>query len=292
MIINGGNLAILNTGYKVLYAKAFAGVVALYLQVATLVPSTTSLERYGWLGSIPRLREWIGERVVSNIGAFDYSIINKTFEATISVPREAIEDDTYGVYGPLFSELGNSAARHPDELTFALLAAGFVTLCYDGRPFFATDHPVGNQLVSNMQDGVGAPWFLLDVSRAIKPLIFQKRRDYALQARDSEKDENVFWRKEYIYGVDARVNVGYGFWQMAHGSKAPLDEGSYEAARQAMGALTDDSGKPLGINGGLLVCGPSNEGRAKRIIEASALANGASNVWQGTAKLLVVPWLP
>ena len=33
-----------------------------------------------------------------------------------------------------------------------------------------------------------------------------------------ETDENVFMRDEYLYGVNARDGVGYGFWQMAYGS--------------------------------------------------------------------------
>lgn len=45
--------------------------------------------------------------------------------------------------------LGASAASHPDELVYALLASGFKAKCYDGKAFFATDHEVGKNAVSN-----------------------------------------------------------------------------------------------------------------------------------------------
>lgn len=292
MIVNAQGLTALFSGYKTLYQDGFAGVTPQWEQVATQVPSNTREEKYGWLGSLPMLREWIGDRQVRNIAAATYAIRNKDWEMTVSVQRNDIEDDTYGVYAPVFRELGGAAARHPDQLVFGLLAAGFTTACYDGKPFFAADHPVGAGTAGNLQPGAGNPWFLLDTSRAVKPIIFQKRQEYQLQARQSVDDENVFWRKEYLYGVDARNNVGFGFWQMAFGSKDDLDEGNYETARAAMGAFTDDHGNPLGVKPTLLVVGPSNEGAGKRIIEASALANGATNVWQGTTKLMVIPWLP
>jgi len=45
--------------------------------------------------------------------------------------------------------LAESAALHPDELVYSLLSTGFTALCYDGKPFFATDHAVGEKAVSN-----------------------------------------------------------------------------------------------------------------------------------------------
>jgi phage major head subunit gpT-like protein len=86
-----------------------------------MVPSSTSEQKYGWLGKITKFREWLGERQVQNLLAHDYSIKNKTFENTVGVDRDEIEDDQYGVYKPVFEQLGQDAATHPDELVFELL---------------------------------------------------------------------------------------------------------------------------------------------------------------------------
>lgn len=52
-------------------------------------------------------------------------------------------------------------------------------------------------------------WYLMDTTKAIKPFIFQLREAVHLEALTNMTDENVFWRKEYIYGVAARGCAGY-----------------------------------------------------------------------------------
>lgn len=296
MIINKANLAALFTGYKTVFNEAFAAAESDWDKVATLVPSSTKQETYAWLGTSTRFREWIGERVIQNLKSHDYTIKNVSFENTVGVDRDDIEDDTYGVYRPLIAQLGQDAKTHPDTLVFGLLKAGFDTVCYDGQYFFDTDHPVIDetgveQSVSNVQDGDKTPWFLLDTSKAVKPLIFQRRRDYTFVAMDNDEDEAVFMRKQYRYGVDARVNSGYGLWQLAFGSKKALTAENYAAARAAMMSLKGDGGKPLNVRPTLLVVPPELEGAAREILLAERNDMGATNVYRNTAELLVTPWL-
>ncbi|MHC1792018.1 Mu-like prophage major head subunit gpT family protein [Solidesulfovibrio sp.] len=294
-VINAALLSALFTGYKAIFQQAFAGAPSFWEKVAMLVPSTTAEEQYPWLADLDDLREWIGDRVVKALAVHSYAIRNKPFEQTIGVSRDAIEDDTFGTFGPRFAMLGDNARRHPDKLIFALLKAGFATPCYDGQYFFDTDHPVtiGGQTVSvsNFGGGAGISWFLLDTTRPVKPLIFQKRRDYNLVSLDRPTDERVFMRNEYLYGVDARVNVGFGFWQMAYGSKQTLDADSYAAARTAMQSLKNEAGSPLGIMPNLLVVPPALEGAARKLLKNELTTGGATNEWFGTADVLTVPYL-
>lgn len=149
MIINAQTLRGIFVAFNTLFNKAFADVAPLYTQVATVVPSSTSEETYAWLGDIPMMREWIGERELQNLTASDYTIKNKKFELTVALPRDAVEDDKIGVYNPSIQMLGQSAALHPDQLVFGLLGDGFTQRCYDGKAFFAADHKVGGKTVSN-----------------------------------------------------------------------------------------------------------------------------------------------
>lgn len=297
MIINAAALSALFQGFKTIFNKAFEGAPSDWDKVAMLVPSSTSQEVYAWLGSTSTMREWIGDRVIQQLKSHNFTIRNKTYESTVGVPREAIEDDQTGVYSPMIADLGEQARMHPDQLIFALLAAGFTGLCYDGQYYFDTDHPVHNPTtgtddsVSNYQAGTGNAWYLLDTTRAIKPLIYQRRAPYKFISKDKETDTNVFMRREYVYGVDGRCNVGYGLWQMAYASKAALTADNYATARAAMMGRKGDNGKPLGVRPNLLVCDPSNEAAAKLILEAEYLSGGGSNTYRNTAKLLVTPWL-
>ncbi|RXF75076.1 Mu-like prophage major head subunit gpT family protein [Hansschlegelia zhihuaiae] len=296
MLVNGTNLRSLYTGFNTAFQGGFAGVAPQYAEVAMTVPSTTRANEYGWIGQFPNIREWIGDRVIQNLELFEYLIRNRPFEGTIAVNREDIEDDNIGIYNPLMQEFGRSAAVFPDQLVWALLKAGFSTLCYDKQYFFDTDHPVRNEAgdivsVSNTGGGAGTAWYLLDASRTIKPIIYQTRKPFTLVRRDREEDENVFNRKEFQYGVDARCNVGYGFWQLVFGSKQTLDATSYEAARVAMTGMKGDFGRPLGLKPNKLIVPPSLEGAGRRLLQSQLVNGGESNPWAGTAELVVVPWL-
>ncbi|WP_275629812.1 Mu-like prophage major head subunit gpT family protein [Pseudomonas sp. 273] len=296
MIINQANLRNLFIGYRAAFQNAFGGVQPDFDQFVMTVPSTNSVEQYGWLGNSTAFREWIGDRVIQNLALHDYSIKNKTFENTVGVPRETIEDDSYGLFTPLMGQLGQDAASHPATLVYALLASGFASACYDGQYFFDTDHPVttvtgGETSVSNFQGGTGTPWFLLDSTRIMKPVILQKRRDYSFIALDGEKDENVAMRKEFIYGVDARLNAGYGLWQLAYASKEDLDADSFNAAYAAMQGMKGDKGKVLGVRPKLLVVPPSLRSQALEVVKAERNAAGATNINRDVVDVLVTPWL-
>lgn len=149
MIINPQNLRGIYVAFNTLFTQAFEGQKPSYERVATVVPSTTDSETYAWLGDIPGMREWVGDREIQNLTGSDYTIKNKDFELTVGVGRNAIEDDKIGLYKPSIQMLGESAALHPDELVYGLLSDGFKALCYDGKAFYATDHAVGKGAVSN-----------------------------------------------------------------------------------------------------------------------------------------------
>lgn len=264
-------------GYKLNFQQAFAGVKPDWDKVAMRVPSSAAAENYGWLGQMPRIREWVGDRVYNALDTFAYRIFNRTYESTFTLKREQIEDDQYGILNPVSSELGRSVAAFPDELVYGLLKQGFATNCFDGQFFFDVDHPVKDATgkeasVSNMQDGGGPAWFLLDTSRAVKPLVYQTRREFSFVAKtDPRTSDRVFERNEYVYGTDGRCNAGFGLWQFAFGSKAPLTRDNLRAARAAMINLKLDYGRPAGVKPNLLVVGPSNEQRARDLIKAQFL---------------------
>lgn len=296
MLVNATNLDSLRVGFKTSFQKGLGIAPSLYARVATVVPSSSKEEKYGWLGKIPKVREWVGPRAVQNLQQHDYAIKNKPFELTIGVDRDDIEDDNLGIYSPLFEEMGRSTGAHPDDISFALLKAGFTTLCYDGQNFFDTDHPVldGNGAVTsvaNTDGGGGTAWFLIDASRALKPIIFQKRKEFQFVAKDDPKDERVFMNKEFVYGSDARNNVGFGFWQFAWGSKQTLDAAHYATARAALSGMKGDYGQPLGLMPNLLAVPPALESAGRKLLNSESAAGGETNEWKGTAELLVVPWL-
>lgn len=291
MIVNQSNLAGIYKSFNTLFNQAFDAAPSQWPLVAMEVPSTGRSVDYKWLGDFPMLREWVGDRLIRDLSAFRYEIVNKDYESTIEVDRNDVEDDQIGVYTPMIQGLAQAAKQHPDILVFQLLKAGFNTLCFDGQYFFDTDHPVNGASASNSGGGSGAPWFLLDLSRPVKPLVLQIRKRPEFVSMDRPDDENAFMRKKYRYGVDDRKNVGFGLWQLAYGSKQTLDATAYAAARAAMMGFTNDEGSPLGITPTHLVVPPTLESAARAVLSVQTGTGGAGNPWFNTAQLAVVPWL-
>lgn len=296
MKITSANLDALRVGFKTTFQAGLGLAASQYALIAMTVASTNKSERYGWLAQIPGIREWLGDRLVRNLTEYDYEIKNRSFEQTIGVDRDDIEDDNLGTYGPLFSMMGQNVSTFPDTLIWPLLKAGFSGKCFDGQPFFDTDHPVvqadGTKVsVANTDGGAGTPWFLLCTNRPIKPLIYQNRKAFEFVSKDRSEDDNVFNQKKFLYGVDGRCNVGYGLWQLGWGSKQTLDAAHYETARTAVASFKADGGLPLGLMPNLLVVPPSLEGAGRKILQSQLVNGGESNPWAGTAELLVVPWL-
>lgn len=77
----------------------------------------------------------------------------------------------------------------------------------------------------------------------MKLLILQKWKDYNFVIMDVEKDENVFMCKEYVYGVDVCLNVGFGLWQFVYFFREVLDVSSFNDVYVVMQSLCGDKGK-------------------------------------------------
>lgn len=299
MKLTSATIDALRLGFKKTFQDAFDGEAgkADYMKIAEEVTSTAGEEKYGWLGELPGMREWIGDRVVHALAEHDYAIKNKDFELTVGVDRNHIEDDTLGTYGTRFKVLGRAAARHPNELVFGAVLNGFTTECYDGQNFFDTDHPVVDadgktiNTIANTDGGTGTPWFLLATNEIIKPILFQSRKKPQFVNKDSVTDDNVFMKKQLLYGADSRCNVGYAFWQMAWGSKQTLNAANYAIARTSLGSMKADHGQPLGIKPNLLMVPRSLESNAMEILNAERNAAGETNIWKGSAELFVCDWL-
>lgn len=290
MLVTSAALAQLRIGFSAAFNRGFGNVQTIADQIATTVPSSTKENLYGWLGAIPGLKKWIGEREIQKVEDHDYRIKNEPFELTVGVKRTDIDDDNYGVYTPWIESMGESTALHKEQRVAETVKKGFEEKCYDGNPFYSESHKVGDAICSNLsneklspdsfqtarqammslKNETGQPlnivpdtllvppalerdarmileaelingttninkglakvvvwpeladkptqWHMLCTKRSLKPFIFQERKKAKFTALTKDTDENVFMRDEFLYGVDARDGVGYGFWQMAYGS--------------------------------------------------------------------------
>lgn len=61
-------------------------------------------------------------------------------------------------------------------------------------------------------------WFLLDTSKSVKPFIYQERKAPVFVSKTDMSSDEVFSRRQYLFGAEARAAGGYGFWQLIWGS--------------------------------------------------------------------------
>lgn len=101
----------------------------------------------------------------------------------------------------------------------------------------------------------------------------------------------VCYDGQYYFDTDHPVGSGTA----SNKGTSALTAATYATARATMGAFTNESGQPLGIVPDLLMVPPALEGAARTILNAETIADtnggGTSNVWRGSARLLVNPYL-
>ncbi len=302
MIIKAATLEAIRTSFSKLFEQGKTAAKSQWKRIATYVKSNAASNTYGWLGKFPRLREWVGARVVKDMKEHAYEISNVKYEGTVGVDRADIERDNLGTYRPIVLAMGQEANDHVDRNVFALLAAGLTALCYDGQPFFDTEHPVYAEhdgtgaatLVSNIINPLvtaGPAWYLLATGMVLKPFIFQEEREPEFQSIIDPKQDTVFMLDQYLHGVRTLRSFGYGFWQQAIICRDALNEANFEAGLLAMQGFKADGGDPLGITPDLLVVPPSLRSDGLSIVGVERLASGASNPNYKAAELLVTPWL-
>jgi phage major head subunit gpT-like protein len=131
----------INYAFDLSFQRGLVGAQTFYEQVVTKMPSLGRETRYAWIDRLPRMREWVGERVIQAISAREFTVVNKNYEETVRVDRNQIEDDQVGLFAPTVEMLGYAAKILPDQLVTDMITTGDSTVCYDGQFFFDVDHP-------------------------------------------------------------------------------------------------------------------------------------------------------
>ncbi|MHB8772966.1 MAG: Mu-like prophage major head subunit gpT family protein [Syntrophales bacterium] len=150
MLVNKATIAAVFLSLKTTFNNAFDAAPSQWQETAMLVPSGSGQNDYTWLSKFPKMRKWIGDKVIKALEAFKYTVVNDDWEATVEVDRNDIDDDTLGIYRPQAEMAGYSAKQLPDEIVADLKNNAFANKCYDGQYFYDSDHSVAGASVSNV----------------------------------------------------------------------------------------------------------------------------------------------
>ena len=226
--INSATLTAVQRGFRVFYNDDYRRTVSVVDRFATIRDSTNAEEALIFATSLPRMRKWLGERILNNFAAQESKVVNEPYELSVKVRREDIEDDKVGIYEPQIRDLGRRGKMIFQDLATEALLNSHLALGYDGQAITDTDHPVRP----------GDP--------------------------GSPTQSNLFTTR-------------------------PFNEANYSYVRTQMSMFLGEDGRPLGVRPNLLMVGPALEMEARRVLNATTLANGADNIMRGTSELIVVP---
>jgi len=115
----------------------------LWPKLAMTIPSDGADEQLGWVGHVPQMREWLGDRIFNQLRAATLVVEHREYENSILVDRKDIEDDRYGFYGEMAANLADEAMALPDTLLLSEIENGGSIPVADGQYFFDTDHSWG-----------------------------------------------------------------------------------------------------------------------------------------------------
>lgn len=149
MDINSANLEALRKTYNTLFQQGLSftppvGIDFLFRDF----PSTTAANFYAWMEQIPGFREWVGDRIFKNIRSQKFEILNRPWEDSVSMAKDEIEDDQFGVYSPMVQMMGEAWTLLKYKLVLEVLYLN--ALCFDGKAFFANDHAYGENTIDNL----------------------------------------------------------------------------------------------------------------------------------------------
>lgn len=252
MLINQLNLDILFRGFNLDYQSAYDSTQVWNSQIATTIPSgEVSSVTYGWLARLPIMRKWVGNRVVNAVASHARVILNELYEDTVAVDKFHIADDQYGLYSFALKSLGEQAKKWPDQRVANWMRSDASTV--------------------NSFDGV--PQF-----STAHPILGGDVVGSSLGGFGG------------ITGIPAT--------QSNLLLNTALTYDNYVSARAQMRSFRGEDGQPLNVNPNVLAVPPNLEGVGKLILEADFASNingnttaPQSNVWKGSASLMVLPEL-
>lgn len=147
-VVTSAVLRDIDVSFQTQFNKAMSEVPDFIAMLCMLCPSNSAENIYGWLASLPQIGKKTAEIIKTRLQMLGQTVRNEEFAGIIEVPRTAIEDDQYGLFGPVAAMWGQRAGLAPVLELINWLKLSFTTAkAYTGKSFFATDHKAHNKAV-------------------------------------------------------------------------------------------------------------------------------------------------
>ena len=109
MELNTANLNAMRTAFNLKFKDGVEGYTPIYKDLAMIEGDIAhDAIEFPFLEQLPGFREWIGDRQFKTLGNKTIRVKEKSYEASVKIPRRAIETDSWGVYGSIIAQMGEA----------------------------------------------------------------------------------------------------------------------------------------------------------------------------------------
>lgn len=153
-ITNSSNLDAARVGFHIAFLELLGLSAKNALEeLYTEVPSSTKIEEWDWMGDLPDMQEWTGDRILADLQAFTLRVVNRDWSNGLKIHQNDIDDDRLGLFAPKIAQLVTKARSHRVRLMVKMLLNGFdgtaypdvgSGLAYDGKFMFSTTRVTGS----------------------------------------------------------------------------------------------------------------------------------------------------
>ena len=149
MDITKETLKSMGQAFDISFQKGFTMAKPEHAAFSATVKSNGKSTYYPFLATLGGIREWVGDRQITNVSGKELEVKNRKFEGTVAVSRDDVQDDQTGLYGLLLQDLGARAANFPGLLAAEALVAGVAGKWCDDKEFFSTTRKYNKATISN-----------------------------------------------------------------------------------------------------------------------------------------------
>lgn len=148
--------------YSTIFDAALAVASVIYPALATVMNDVGPQTDFKWLGSVPLMQEWDGQRPISKLRAESHTLTTRWFANGIELSVDDVREDKLGLVRPRIAQLAKAAPRKIDSKVVDMYVQGFAAgagalgLTYDGQYLIDSDHTAsgsGGTSQSNLQTG-------------------------------------------------------------------------------------------------------------------------------------------
>jgi phage major head subunit gpT-like protein len=147
--------------FSTVFDMKLSNTPVIYPQIATVIPGVSERVEFKWLGSIPTLKRWIGDRTLQRLRGETQALTTEWWANGIEVDVDDLNNEAkYGMIVKRIRSMAQAAARRMDDQVVSYYVNGFsgsLGVTYDNQYLYDTDHTAAGNgtgvLQSNLVTG-------------------------------------------------------------------------------------------------------------------------------------------